>query len=321
MIALYPPLIELTGSHAAATVLSQIIYWHKGRLRVQRKGLYWLAKSRAEMCRETGITLRQYKRIIPALIQQDLIIVERGLFQNKVTPFIRLTDHGVKVANRLGLKVSNQLVPKGSNGLVPKGANLYSTEITTESTSDLAMHASPERGEEVPLPGEDFGRSRSTQIDGVGKKGVGETMRAREILKAHQAPLKGNLGAYWKSCVALVDDTFQHHLTVKELGQLKMLSKFLGERTRPVIAYAVEHWYTFASKAGNAANTSWPPTPNIGFLLKHYHVAVNLLKPEVPLPVATPLQPIAPAASEPAAVHKLTPQELTELLDGLKSSP
>ena len=52
-------LVSLVGDHAAATVLSQIMYWHKGRLRVHFNGKLWLAKSRVEMCQETGITLDQ----------------------------------------------------------------------------------------------------------------------------------------------------------------------------------------------------------------------------------------------------------------------
>lgn len=338
-IRVYRSLISITGSHAAAMVLSQIFYWHEGnRLRIFRKGHKWLVKSRAEMCEETGITLQQYKRIIPLLIDKGLIVTERGLFKNRVTPFIRITEQGWALLKQLESKSPKQIESHDSNQLGTKHANLIAiTTTTSTSATTEARRTSPEQEDEDEKTNE--GRRSSTRTstetereeeqeeaeEQERQEGLrrGEAMRARDILKAHQAPLKGNLGAYWKSCVALVDDRFQHHLTGKELGQLKLLSKFLGEQTRPVIGYAVEHWYTFASKAGNASNTSWPPTPNIGFLLKHYHVAVNLLKPEVPVSLVVSevsLQPIAEAAPE-AAVHKLTPQELTELLDGLKSSP
>lgn len=147
-------------------------------------------------------------------------------------------------------------------------------------------------------------------------------MKAEDVLKTKQASTSGNLGAYWKSRCALVQQGYQKPLTSKQQGQLKQLYKYLGDQTKPVIAYAVEHWWKFASHAGYAAGTNFPADPEIGFLLKHHAVAVNLLTPEVTTPPppleATPVQSVA-TGTEKEAVYVPSSQELTELLGGLKS--
>lgn len=148
-------------------------------------------------------------------------------------------------------------------------------------------------------------------------------MNAADVLKTMQAPADGSLEGFWKARCALVTGAWQRVLTGKERGQLAHLRKYLGDQTKPVIDYAINHWWKFAQQAGAAAGTSFPGEPDIGFLLKHHAVAVNLLilqsaKSLPPTPEETPVQPIAPAHEE-QPVHKITSQELTELLEGLKS--
>jgi hypothetical protein len=145
-------------------------------------------------------------------------------------------------------------------------------------------------------------------------------MKAGDILKNLKTPVTGNLGAFWQQRRALVQGGYQKPLTGKEMAQLKQLHTQLGELTRPVIDYVMNHWTAFASRAGVAAGCTYPADPHIGFLLKHHAVAVNLLQPEVVAPplVESPVQLIA-AGTEPAPIHHVSSQELTDLLDGLKS--
>ena len=145
-------------------------------------------------------------------------------------------------------------------------------------------------------------------------------MKAKDILKAHTAPSTGSLSAYWKSRCATVLGTYQHQMTAKECGQLKQLSKYLGIDTRPVIDYAINHWGKFGSEAAAIGGVSaWPVEPHVGFLLKYYHVAMNLLYPVAPpLPQMAPVHLIATGV-EPDDVHVVSDQELTELLHALKA--
>lgn len=336
IIAFYPPLVEVTGDHASAVVLSQIMYWHQGRLRVIRHGKHWLAKSREAMCEETGVTLDQYKRIIPALVKQGFIITERGLFKGKVTPHIQLTKTGHKV-------MQDVIGGKPTNPLVAYDTNVIDLHIIqTESTNNQCFCETSFAKETKENPNKSTGVDESKKIEEIkevnsvpiiGKDlspmvevapNKGWLMKATEILKHHKdkVPLTGSLGSYWKSRCALVSGKPQKNLTIREHGQLKHLSKALEDQTRPVIAYVVEHWWKFATKAGYTEGTSFPTEPHIGFLLKHYDVALNLLMDKVPAPAVSSLpatvQSVAP--TEPEVIPpKLTPSELSKLLEDLKS--
>lgn len=326
LIVLYPALISITGDHASAVVLSQIFYWHKGRLRVVFHGKYWLAKSRADMCQETGITLKQYKRILPLLVKQGWIVTERHLFKNKVTPFIRLTDAGWDLMQaHLGIIPKE---PKSNKTLDPQGTNPC-TESTAENITDQAGEANGTEIEISKSTGiEEEGISKDSSTSKTSKSKESNKalatdeleMKAEDILKAHTSPVKGSLEAYWKKRVALVTEKTQYPLTAKERGQLAQLSKFVGQDVRLLIDYAITHWWKFAAEAGGGAGTSFPGAPHIGFLLKHYPVAMNLLTLQVapPKPVVTPVQLIA-TVKEPEPVHTLTSQELTEMLKGLET--
>jgi len=360
-IAFSPSLIPLVGDATAALVLCQIMYWHQGRLRVPRHGRLWLAKSRLEMCAETGITLEQYKRIMPLLVQRGLILMERGLFNNKVTPHIRLTELGFATMKEhlLGDDIKHlaevyykQSFVNGSNPLFALNSNLI-TEITTENTTEsdkskVKKYAEktgvdPEekdQDQEIRQEQEHKGKTIKNSEDPkknniapnlhfLSANGQQEhAMKAHEILQAKEPSPHGSLVAYWKSRCHTVSGEYQHHLTGQEGGQLKHLSKFLGEQTRPVIDYAVTNWWKFASLAAlKAGLKTWPTAPHIGYLLKHYHVAVNLL---IPLATASPIGAEEAAPVQPIALagvtskkrgHLRSPEELAALLEKDLKSP
>ena len=322
----YPSLVAETGDHAAAAVLSQIFAWHQGE-RVCRFGAQWIVKSRAQLCADTGITLDQYKRILPRLIQKQLLISERHLFQNKVTPHLRLTPRGESLCLATIPLVSH------ATKLSTYNIDSSTTEVSTPVMASGASTASSVEPETTGSTGVDtggVGDLKSQTYLGVVSEHKSQPpkgwffMKAADVLKAQEASKTGSLGAYWQSRCHLVSDQYQHPLTAKQQGQLKQLFKYLGPQTKPVIAYAVEHWWKFASHAGAAAGCSHPAEPHIGFLLKHHAVAVNLLTkpsppPSVPEPgLPNPLHSIAGGAETPPS-YVPSSQELTELLDGLKA--
>jgi hypothetical protein len=80
----------LAGNTAGGCLLSQIAYWHSPakdgttRLRVERFGQFWIAKTRDEWCEETGIpTVRQHDRVVSALRA-------KGLIETRIMHFGRL---------------------------------------------------------------------------------------------------------------------------------------------------------------------------------------------------------------------------------------
>ena len=250
---------------------------------------------------ETGLTLKQYKRAIAALKARQIVDVKVMRFKGIAQSHLRLVQPVAGV------------VPKGPTGWSQRDHPDRSTYTTgTESTDRFVLANRESRftstyGEKSTGEGEagevrestdKKGKNRVKSCTGRARTKVpqrveqnttgvvhrGWMMKAADILKAHQAPVNGSLGAYWKSRCALVSNNYQKPLTGKEAGQLKQLHTYLGDQTKPVIAYAVEHWWKFASQAGASAGTSFPADPNIGFLLKHHAVAVNLLMPVVATP-------------------------------------
>ena len=344
-VLLRPECLEAAdGDVVVAVLLSQIAYWcepaknGQSKLKIKRHNVYWIAKTREQWMAETGLTLKQYKRAIAALKARQIVDVKVMRFKGIAQSHLRLVQ---PVAG---------LVPKGPTGWSQRDHPDRSTYITsTESTDRFVLANSKSRfantyGEKSTGEGEAgevrestdkkekkrvnscTGRARTKAPQTVEQNTTavhrGWFMKAADILKAHQAPMNGSLSAYWKSRCALVQKGYQKPLTVKEASQLKQLHTYLGDQTKPVIAYAVEHWWKFATQAGASAGVVPPADPNIGFLLKYHAVAVNLLTPVVAMPPPkgeeAPVQLIA-TGTEEVATYVPSSQELTELLDGLKS--
>jgi hypothetical protein len=99
------------------------------------------------------------------------------------------------------------------------------------------------------------------------------------------------------------------------------LETYLGLSAPAVIVYALEHWQTFACKAGLSAGVPWPAEPHIGFLLKHCAVAVNQMWQSSARLKRRPTPPaivhwVRPAQPDPP--HKLTDEEFNQFMAELK---
>jgi hypothetical protein len=91
-----------------------------------------------------------------------------------------------------------------------------------------------------------------------------------------------------------------------------------------VIDYAIAHWVKFSVRAAQEAGSIPPTQPNVGFLLKHYHVAVKLLQSIAPVPVEVIDQPVhegSPPKEQTVEAldkpHALSQEELDAMLAGL----
>jgi hypothetical protein len=100
-LAYSPSYTTITGSLAAGVLLAQILYWFRpgkdGKLKVQiqRKGKYWLAKSREGWRLETGLSFKQLKSAMDRLISLGIVQTERHRFAGKVCVFVHLNEAAV----------------------------------------------------------------------------------------------------------------------------------------------------------------------------------------------------------------------------------
>lgn len=306
--------VKAAGDVVTGILLSAIVqaFLQDSVPKIDRCGLHWIRRTRSEWMAETGLTPMQYRRAISVLKTNVLVDVKVMRHEGVTYSHIRLLQPITRFLPANAGKVSGKVVLTIPN-------SIYSIK-SKESSECVQVHAIgvSTGADNTPGQGESGGEKGSTEI----KRGW--MMKAADVLKAKRASATGSLSAYWKSRCALISQTYQKPLTQKEQGQLKMLQGYLGEQTRPVIDYVVEHWYKFATRAATAAGCSCPSEPHIGFLLKHHAVAINLLVPSdisSPLVVelAEPVQLIATVVETTDPVQTLTPQELAELLADLKS--
>lgn len=254
VVAFVPELIALTGSTNAAILLSQIMYWHRGsKLRVRRDGHLWLAKSRQDMCGETGLSLEQYKHAIKVLARKGLVVLERGMFNNRVTPYIRL-----------GGKSLNGRV-KNPQPIEEFDANLVRTEITTETT-----HRLPAASGGGPVKASEVQQRLQAKRDEV---------PTTLVVKSAAA-----LASWWQRLVPRYNTmpVLPGGLKVKPLtrGEYGMLSHYIrtvgSADSYSVMLYCVSHWSRFRLEVQQKKGESVPEWPRVAFLLKHYDVAIHM---------------------------------------------
>ena len=82
-----------TGSTAAALLLMRIAYWMPKATR-EFGGHVWIAKSAADWCEETAMSLEQYKAAVARLRQLRLVITEQHKFGSQTITHLRLTSRG-----------------------------------------------------------------------------------------------------------------------------------------------------------------------------------------------------------------------------------
>jgi hypothetical protein len=144
--------VLIGGDLLVGSLLSQIVYWHrpgkngKSKLRVKRKGHFWIAKTRQQWMAECHLTRKQYIRALSVLKQKGLIEVRRMLFAGKAMSHTRLLIDGLATAlqvlwSGLDAPESAPEVPEGDEPISPK-------DTTTGSLLDTTPPwGSPQKGQ------------------------------------------------------------------------------------------------------------------------------------------------------------------------------
>ena len=134
---------ELAGDLMAGVLLAQMVFWAapgrdgKSKLKVQKHGHYWIAKTRVEWCRETGLSPRQYRRAYGILLNRELIA-------SKVMRFNGLAMTHVRVLDTVWSIRPNRFGPFDHLGLVNTSKPL--TEITYSEHLHTSKAGGPAEG-------------------------------------------------------------------------------------------------------------------------------------------------------------------------------
>lgn len=95
---------DITGCHLAAIVLERLQYWTP-KATIQREGVLWIAKSRADLMDETGLTAKQLRTSLEKLREKDLIETTQSIIGGKNVLHVRLTHQGLDALRSAMLKL------------------------------------------------------------------------------------------------------------------------------------------------------------------------------------------------------------------------
>lgn len=314
---------EMAGDLIGGLLLSQIAFWSmpgrdgKSKLRIKRDGSWWIAKTRLEWCRETGLSLRQYRRAYR-------ILVDRRLIYSKVMKFAGQPMTHVRLVEGFWSKGPYPSVQKG-----PSTKALLTSSCTETTVSTYVQIKGATQNVAQLSKGEPVG-ANPCSTSGQTKGKLGHMPKGADILHGFHQNKKDpkSLGMFWKSRKSLeypVSD-----LTKKEEGQLKRLQTLLTPETaRQVVKLVIDDWVGFAHLTKAQFDLkSVPPVPDIGFVLKYRETALGLMakmveaapivqsiaQAETPQPECVPLTTVAPKPKP----HVVSDAELAEILKELK---
>ena len=127
--------------------------------------------------------------------------------------------------------------------------------------------------------------------------GTGEMKMAtaKEIMAAQSAKDANThrLPTLWLKHRYAVTGVCQKPLTVREMAQLKMFSKYMGELAEPVMMYALNNWWKFVAEAKSAKGfENAPMEPEPGFMLKCCETVANQYLQSIAKPAKIVAKPV-----------------------------
>ena len=293
---------DLVRDLPAAIMLSQIHYWYQpsnkdnlSKLRVKRKGQWWIAKSYKGWWDDCRLTRGQVDRVIPFLVKLKLIEVKvfrygKGSLQHGPPPVRHIRSLGFHLH-----KESIIAAPYAITNSLPacKGTTTdYGTEITAEITLQKnskdqsqeknSTHCIPSCNQKVAVM-----NSQDTLAHLAAKKATltvpAEPKNASGLALAWQ-----KLVPHYHDLPALGDGLKIKPLVAKEVGMLAKFLKAVGkDQAYGVMHCAVRDWDRLALAVKEQKGESMPTVPRVNYLLRHWDIALGCLKKQQSL-IATP---------------------------------
>ncbi|MEJ6846772.1 hypothetical protein V3589_11205 [Sinorhizobium fredii] len=293
------------GSASAALVLLRLSYWQK-KTKIRYGAHRWVVMSVPEWLAETGCTLKEFRRAVERLKRRGLVVVERHLFKQRIRSFFRLSEQAIQLLTeapdpaqtgamdsaQTGTTDSAQMgtIEDAQKGAIPKEPSVLVVsekegDISSECDLAVAMSILPDdkglsgaEKKDDTNPPTPLANAEVTMVKSYPKSAhqVMAAVAAQKVL--HKPDSGAALVALWKTEVAAETAAFVPTPTCKQVHQLKQIAQKCPKgRAKEVLTYAVRHWIEFVKTVETEAGvTKTPAGPQIGFLLKHVGVAINL---------------------------------------------
>jgi len=352
--------VTIGGDLQVGSLLSQIVYWHrpgkdgKTKLRVKRRGVLWIAKTREEWMQECCLTIREYKRAMATLKANKLIEVRvmrfNGIAMSHTRLLIDKLEEALEALAHADVSAKDETYqPAGTvctNGSVHNVPTAWyetyhplltesTTENTTEITGGVLTHALEEQEKLFSST------SREKNRENENENGKEENMNADEILKQNKAKAKerlyGNsaskqpIAMTWQALVYPELNSFQSSLGVKQRAQLKKFATDAGDDAKDMLIWVVGNWLHTTSEVQILAGLeNYPSDPDIGFLVLHRKLFMKLYVQSIAKQKTVVTPKPTPAAKEKVEIpvftgdhndphpYKPTPEQYEAMIQSFK---
>lgn len=328
-VFLHAAYMTALGDPVTAILCSQIHYWYslskvgRSKLRIQKKGNHWIAKSAKEWTEETGLTPAQVKRAIGVLVDRGVIEKMVTLFNGAPTVHVRALQvqgkslkegeylFAIKGVGSPPSQEANPLAVIGDSVAIqhlPLATHAKSITETLQENSKETTQDSMASSDAV-LPKEEIPKQQpeKNEYDVVAGMLVSESKTA--VVNSSAPTTDTSPILVWNQLTALHAKDYGEYLAPnkKELGQLTQFSKDLGSRAVPVLRLLFSEWGRFAKYAKNKHGAySIPVMPTLGFMLRYPNAALNYWQQEGKSAICesteySQSEVYQPASSEPLA--------------------
>jgi len=292
-IAFQPVYVKITGDHASAVVLSQIVYWWS----VKGGGEFY--KTDAELMEECLLSEKQMRRVKTLL---------------KSIPWVKITLRGVPAKTYYDIDydsmAKNLINPdkvwgettsaqKGETGTAQKGETTSAQKgetitKTTTKTTGIEVAAS---GSQSPIPGYDP-EIDELDLDAVQSSAPITTLKSghkplpkkkttsdeikKQLVKEKPEPNLNlckptNRALYFQwALTSMYNVGFATQITGKSRGQLTTFYKKAGEDAASIFRFVLKDWGTFVAGVKIMSGKDGPSTPSTSFMVMHVQEAVSL---------------------------------------------
>lgn len=271
----------VAGNTRAGKLLHQLVFWLNSPRAPIFDGHRWVAFTCEQWAVKTNLSFDQIRLILRALLAAGLIVREQHKYGGKVPNFIRLSAACIEAlcATQAALNNATQVARnnatlKNNYKDITKEETKYADDFVAASSDSTKIGKSPEEqniGNVVKFPGQGGPEMNAAE---VAKKFAEAQSQKIDTLKPDGGFV---LYGVWKSyCVANKIAAPYH--SAKFLSQLKYLMKCWPEgQAQPILAFTLSNWFdfTYATKETQGAFNT-PGAPQIAFLMKHAHVAVDV---------------------------------------------
>jgi hypothetical protein len=325
--------VEVAGDDLSGRFLRKLFRWHS-YTKIKRGGHKWVTLTRAKWEAELSCTQKQFRRVLEKLSRGDVpvIVKERHRYKGLVTLYLRPSDETylamLKGQSEVAQKGQTEVAQKGQTEVAQKGQFYIEPEYKPgEETKTATGFAVADPGKAciseetgyhhevgttdnvIPFPGQG-GPDMKTGAE-VAAGFAAAKPKPIDMLKPDK--IDGLIHVWQKSGKPMPT------ITMKVRAQLKHLIKVRPEGKAPeILSHALANWFDVTNKAEiDAGAFKSPDQPQVGYLLKFQHIAVQVWQKAQaksvakPKPVSSSVQSIAQAPSM-AEQHK--PMTVEEML-------